>query len=127
MSDVPSSTRIDGDSTGTVLVQTRMSEKETAVMGKQGSTLLLPASQISQYEREELKRFERLKCLERKDSEIIPTSFQASCPPSLFQARTSPSASTHETAKAMARYVCKVFATFEVISHHLGSSSPNSG
>lgn len=48
--------RIDGDASGTVLVQTVVSEKETCVMGGEpGSTVLLPASQLSEYEKEQEK------------------------------------------------------------------------
>ena len=46
-------TKIDGDSDGTVLIQTIMSEKETAIVGKGGHALLLPASQLGSFEQEE--------------------------------------------------------------------------
>ena len=46
-------TRIDGDESGTVLIQTHMSEKETAIVGEEGHAALLPASELGQYESEE--------------------------------------------------------------------------
>ena len=48
--------RIDGDATGTVLVQTVMSEKETCIVGGQGRAKLLPASELGKYEKEEKER-----------------------------------------------------------------------
>lgn len=39
-------TTIDGDESGTVLIQTRMREKETAIVGENGQASLLPASQV---------------------------------------------------------------------------------
>ena len=39
-------TRIDGDESGTVLVQTHMSEKETVIVGEEGHAALLPASEL---------------------------------------------------------------------------------
>ena len=39
-------TRIDGDESGTVLIQTHMSEKETAIVGEEGHAALLPASEL---------------------------------------------------------------------------------
>ena len=46
-------TRIDGDDSGTILLQTVMSEKETAIVGREGRAVLLPASNLQQYEQEE--------------------------------------------------------------------------
>ena len=46
-------TRIDGDDSGTILLQTVMSEKETAIVGREGRAVLLPASNLHQYEQEE--------------------------------------------------------------------------
>ena len=46
-------TRIDGDESGTVLIQTHMSEKETAIVGEEGHAALLPASELGQYKSEE--------------------------------------------------------------------------
>lgn len=48
-------TRIDGDASGTILLQTVMSEKETAIVGREGKAVLLPASNLQQYEQEEEK------------------------------------------------------------------------
>ena len=42
-------TRIDGDESGTVLIQTHMSEKETAIVGEDGHAALLPASELEEY------------------------------------------------------------------------------
>lgn len=42
-------TRIDGDESGTVLIKTHMSEKETAIVGEEGHAALLPASELGQY------------------------------------------------------------------------------
>ena len=42
-------TRIDGDESGAVLIQTHMSEKETAIVGEDGHAALLPASELGEY------------------------------------------------------------------------------
>jgi hypothetical protein len=47
-------TRIDGDESGTVLIQTHMSEKETAIVGEDGHAALLPASELGQEPQNEL-------------------------------------------------------------------------
>ena len=47
-------TRIDGDGKATVLVQSFMGEKETAIVSKDGHTMLLPASELSKYEQENM-------------------------------------------------------------------------
>lgn len=52
MEDGEVETRIDGDGTATVLVQSFMGEKETAIVSKDGHTMLLPASELSKYEQE---------------------------------------------------------------------------
>ena len=41
-------TRIDGDESGALLIQTHMSDKETAIVGEEGHAALVPASQLSQ-------------------------------------------------------------------------------
>ena len=41
-------TRIDGDESGAVLIQTHMSEKETAIVGEEGHAALIPASELGQ-------------------------------------------------------------------------------
>ena len=46
-------TRIDGDESGTVLIQTHMSEKETAIVGEEGHASLIPASELGQNEKED--------------------------------------------------------------------------
>lgn len=43
-------TRIDGDESGAVLIQTHMSEKETAIVGEEGHAALIPASELGQKE-----------------------------------------------------------------------------
>ena len=50
---LPRSPRIDGDASGTVLVQTVVSEKETCIVGGQGQAMLLPARELGDYEREQ--------------------------------------------------------------------------
>ena len=46
-------TRIDGDGKEAILVQTTMGEKETAIIGRKGSALLLPTSQLTNYQETE--------------------------------------------------------------------------
>lgn len=46
-------TRIDGDESGAILVQTHMSEKETAIVGEEGHAALLPASELGENENEQ--------------------------------------------------------------------------
>ena len=48
-------TRIDGDESGTVLVQTHMSEKETAIVGEEGHAALLPASELHEENKEQVE------------------------------------------------------------------------
>ena len=43
-------TRIDGNESGAVLIQTYMSEKETAIVGEEGHAALIPASELGQNE-----------------------------------------------------------------------------
>ena len=50
MAEGEKETRIDGDGKTNFLVQTTMSEKETAILGEQGNAELLPASQLENYE-----------------------------------------------------------------------------
>ena len=50
---LPQPPRIDGDASGTVLVQTVVSEKETCIVGGQGEAMLLPARELGDYEREQ--------------------------------------------------------------------------
>ena len=52
-------TRIDGDASGAVLLQTVMGEKETAIVGREGRTVLLPASNLQQYEQEQYEQEEK--------------------------------------------------------------------
>ena len=49
-------TRIDGDGKEAILVQTRMGEKETAIVGSQSHAMLLPTSELNQYEQAEKEK-----------------------------------------------------------------------
>ncbi len=49
-------TRIDGDGKEAILVQTRMGEKETAIVGSLSHAMLLPTSELSQYNEAEKEK-----------------------------------------------------------------------
>lgn len=50
MEDGEKETRIDGDGKNNFLVQTTMGEKETAIVGRHGNALLLPTSELDNYD-----------------------------------------------------------------------------
>lgn len=65
-------TRIDGDGKNTFLVQTTMSEKETAIIGSHGSTILIPTSELGNYETTEQQA--------TMDTEVNSSSSQSQMP-----------------------------------------------